>query len=252
MGCPTVDGYTVEPVDRRVSSEMDIGTVTRVEFPTDETTANCTLFLDELQASWFEALEHEKLKQGSLWIRMRLWVAGHLKEHVVRFRDRPKLSSKTGGHSTYTFTLEVEKRFGMMDGELFDLLLDWDPYIIGRASDRLHFLLHVWLPGIIIREIALHGEEAVKELLVLWNPEIIDRASDRLHYLLYEWLPNFTRAELKIPDSPPPEPPAVLRNLWNSDIINSRSDRLHHLMHVWLPSVKRATIGLEGWNWQKP
>lgn len=36
---------------------MEVGTVIRSEFDTDEQEATCSLLLDQFQAAWFEAFE---------------------------------------------------------------------------------------------------------------------------------------------------------------------------------------------------
>jgi hypothetical protein len=144
-----VDSYSVEPVDRRVVTETEAGTLIRVEFPGDETIANCTLFCDRIAASWFEAFEHRYLLQGSRWMLMPLYVAGHLKHHMVRFKERPKLGGKFGDHVEYTFRLQVEKRLGFLTDELVKLLLWLDPYKMMDIDSRLQVSVNVAYPRIL-------------------------------------------------------------------------------------------------------
>jgi hypothetical protein len=147
MRVPTVDGYSVEISDRRVTTEMESGNFMRVEFRSEDVIASCSAFFDSLQSAWFEAFEHDMLVQGSKWMRMPLWSSGQLSEHTVRFRERPKLVSKFGDHSTYSFRLEVEKRENMMDPELVWLLLLHDPYILLKSDERLQKCVNVSYPA---------------------------------------------------------------------------------------------------------
>lgn len=134
---PVVDGYGLDPADRRVTTEMEDGTVRRVEFDTDETVCRCSLFLGPDDAAWFEAFERDCLGQGSGWMIMPLWVGGRLTDHAVRFRERPKLASKTGGWSTYSFSLDLSGRRGLMPLDLQEGLTAVSPEDLMAASDLL-------------------------------------------------------------------------------------------------------------------
>ena len=151
MGYPVVDDYKVEPQDRRIKSEMEISTISRVEFDTDETIANCSLYLKSLQAKWFESFERDYLSQGSKWFIMPLWVGGEIIDHVVKIRDRPALSQKSGterteGYAIYTFSLDVSKREGMLPLELVDKLLYLSPYELQQTDSLLQIIVNERLP----------------------------------------------------------------------------------------------------------
>lgn len=149
MDVAVVDDYGIQVVDRRIKTEMEIGAAYRVEFPdADECTATCSLFCDELQAAFFESFEKSLLKQGSIWFKMPLWVAGELQDHTVRFSDRIQLTSKNGPYTTYTFTLDVEKREGLMDEDLAKWLLTNNPCMDTWPAAYLHFILHVRAPKV--------------------------------------------------------------------------------------------------------
>jgi hypothetical protein len=137
MKCPVVDGYGVEPQNRRVVSEMEIGAVYRVEFDTDETVVSCSLFLNGLQSNWFEAFERDLLRQGSMWFKLNLWTGGRLVEHTARFRERPKLTEKMGEYSTYSFSLDLARREGLMPTALVEVLAFIDPEEFLMAGEIL-------------------------------------------------------------------------------------------------------------------
>lgn len=149
LPAPEQTQYTMQPTDRRTKTDMEIGGINRVEFDTDEATANCQLTLDEFQAAWFEAFEANLLLQGSIWITMPIWVAGQLKEHVVMFKERPKISSVVGLHTVYSFVLQISKR-DLMNADTAELLLYYIPQDIMDLSDRLNIVVNVTMPGVTI------------------------------------------------------------------------------------------------------
>ena len=142
-----VDGYGVKVEDRRVRSDFDIGSQFRIEFDTDETVASCSLFLDRIQADWFEAFERDILVQGSRWFLMPLWVGGKLIDHLVRFRSRPELSEKRGDFSRYSFQLDVSKREGLMDSGLVWILMLFSPQELLDFHERIHNTVNFLMPG---------------------------------------------------------------------------------------------------------
>lgn len=144
-----VDNYAVEVVDRRVTSDMEIGQVSRVEFDTDETIATCSLFLDRTQAKWFEGFERDYLRQGSRWFTMPLWIGGECLDHVVKFRERPKLGGLMGGYVTYTFTLNVSKREGLFPPDITELLLHVSPKELPEIDDFLQALVNIEWPSVL-------------------------------------------------------------------------------------------------------
>ena len=143
---PVVDDYRVEPVDRRLKSEMEIGSVSRMEFDTDETVATCTLWLKSIQAKWFEGFERDLTRQGTRWFIMPLWVGGELLDHVVKFRERPKLSQKTGEYCNYSFTLDVSRREGLFPADVTEFLIDVDPAELSPLVELLQTIVNVDWP----------------------------------------------------------------------------------------------------------
>lgn len=145
---PNQDGYQVEPQDRRVTTDMEIGGRFRVEFDTDETRARCVIVLDPIQAGWLETFERDLLSQGSKWFMMPLRVGGDITDQQVRFRERPSAVSIQGPYTTYSFALDLKRREGLMPIWLAELLAIISPYFLARLRNRLHEILHKKAPKV--------------------------------------------------------------------------------------------------------
>ena len=146
MPAPQKSGYVAAPVDRRTKTDMEIGARLRTEFDTDESTATCKLTLSDFEAGWLETFEHKVLAQGAIWIKMPIWSAGRVSQHVVRFKDRPKLTGLVGLHGTYEFTLDIAER-NLLSRDYAEVLIDYSPELLMLFSERLHHVLHVEMPG---------------------------------------------------------------------------------------------------------
>lgn len=149
MPRPLQDGYSVEPEDRRLTTQTDAGTIIRREFGTNEAVAECTLVLNPMQAAWFEALEHAVLGQGSQWFEFPLWVGGEVSMHRVRFLSRPRSGGIIGNHTRYEFTLQVGER-AMLPDEDYELITRLAVRDAGAFVNLLHIILHVESPGLTI------------------------------------------------------------------------------------------------------
>jgi hypothetical protein len=132
MPKPQRTGYQIEPVDRRQKTEMEIGSIYRVEFDTDETVIQCTMILcNRLQLEFFQAFERDCLRQGTRWFQMPLWIDGQqnkeLEWYNCRFRERPKFSGLIGvTHITVTMKLEIERR-ELLDIAVMEILMLYGP-----------------------------------------------------------------------------------------------------------------------------
>lgn len=137
------NGYSYEPTDRRSKTDMEVGSVLRVNFDTDETTLDCTLILNAVQAQWFEKFERDFLSQGARWFQMPIQIANCIEWHTVRFASRPKAASLIGPfHTSYTLKLDVQKRDLKLCDEVVDLLLCLDPSEIKNSAD---YVKSFWL-----------------------------------------------------------------------------------------------------------
>ncbi|MFT4301691.1 MAG: hypothetical protein QM579_08055 [Desulfovibrio sp.] len=147
MPPPEKDGYNLQPVDRRTKTEMEIGGIVRAEYDTDEATCQCRLTLSEMESAWFEAFEANLLKQGTIWIDMPLWSAGQVTRHVVRFKDRPKITGFVGLHTVYDFALDVSGR-NLWSADVVEFLALYSPDAAVLWSDALHPVLHIQAVGV--------------------------------------------------------------------------------------------------------
>lgn len=127
--------YSYEPVDRRSRTEMEVGSVLRVNYDTDETTLNCILILNRFESAWFEAAERTALWQGSQWIEMPIQTGGFINMHTVRFKARPKASIKAPFYTQYSLTLELEKRELEMCDSLAQFLFCFAPDEVCGVAD---------------------------------------------------------------------------------------------------------------------
>lgn len=156
MPVPQKAGYGMQPVDRRTKTDMEIGSRLRAEFDTDETTCTCKIILSDFEAGWLETFEHKVLAQGTIWITMPIWSAGTVSQHVVRFKDRPRLSEIRGQHGVYEFSLDIAAR-NLLSQDFAEVLIYYSPETLTLLSDKLHHVLHVEMPRVTILPDTLWG-----------------------------------------------------------------------------------------------
>lgn len=138
MPKPQRSEYGYEPVDRRSKTDMEVGSVLRVNFDSDETTLDCTLILNAVQSQWFEKFERDMLNQGATWFQMPIMIAGCIEWHTVRFASRPKAGNLIGPyHTTYTLRLDIERRDLKLCDEVAELLLCMTPNDLLATIPRL-------------------------------------------------------------------------------------------------------------------
>lgn len=102
--------YSYNPTDRRTKTDMEVGSVLRVNYDTDETTLNCQIILNRVQSQWFEIFERNLQNQGARWFRMPIQIAGCIEWHTVRFASRPKASIMAPHYTRYDLQLDIWKR----------------------------------------------------------------------------------------------------------------------------------------------
>ena len=144
MPAPQQDSFSIQPEDRRLTSETEAGSIVRYQFGTDVNVADCTLILNRVQSAWFEQFERSVLRQGSVWFDFPLWIGGEVVYESCRFKTRPKAGSLIGLHTTYTFSLYVSKRsqlaFPVCLAEVF---VCWPPCFFFEFDDALREALGV-------------------------------------------------------------------------------------------------------------
>lgn len=143
---PKHESYGYSPTDRRIKTNMEIGSRYRVPYDTDETVVNCSFLLHFKQLYFFESLEKHLLSQGSKWFEMPLMVGGRIETHIVRFKDRPKIGDFSGDYAIVTMVLDVEERMLMSYNEIMMDYLFGPDYGLEFAN-RLHEVLHVEASG---------------------------------------------------------------------------------------------------------
>lgn len=139
MPAPQQDSFSIQPEDRRLTSETEAGAIIRKQFDTDMLVADCTLILNRTQAAWFEVFELNVLRQGTVWFDFPLWIGGEVVYEKCRFKTRPKAGNLIGLHTTYTFQLHVSKRTQLaFDSDcLMELLACWPPCFFVRLDREL-------------------------------------------------------------------------------------------------------------------
>lgn len=148
MPKPQRASYSYEVTDRRSRTDMEVGSIVRVEYDTDENRLTCTLTCNKLQSAWFEMFERDVLAQGSRWFEMPLQTEGRIEWHTVRFSARPKASLTGASHTSYSLTLDVEKRPDAMCPELVELLVCVSPTDLCCAAENLRHVMHDIIPSI--------------------------------------------------------------------------------------------------------
>ena len=142
MPLPQQEQYSYEPTERRTRTDMEVGSVIRVNFDTDETVVTCTLILSQIQSAWFEQFERHVLIQGSRWFKMPLQSSGVVGWHTVRFKSRPKATAYGPMHTSYSLTLELEKRPDVLCPQLVEFITCASPDALCRTSSALTQGLH--------------------------------------------------------------------------------------------------------------
>lgn len=139
MPKPQRNNYGYDVTDRRSRTDMEVGSLIRVNYDTDETTLDCTLVCNAIQAQWFEKFERDMLSQGSQWFQMPIMIAGCIEKHTVRFASRPKAGSLVGPYFTsYQLRLDVQERDLKLCDQLMDFMLCISPKHIMKTSDAAH------------------------------------------------------------------------------------------------------------------
>lgn len=148
MPKPQRASYQYEAVDRRSRTDMEVGSIVRVEYDTDESKITCTMTCNRVQSAWFEIFEREMLAQGSRWFEMPLQSEGRIEWHTVRLAARPKASLTGATHTSYSLTLDVEKRPDAMCLELVELLTCISPADLCCTAENLRHAMHEIVPSV--------------------------------------------------------------------------------------------------------
>jgi hypothetical protein len=135
MPKPQRTGYSYEVTDRTLNTDMEIGSIPRVEFDTDETVVTCSMVLcNRLQLEFYEAFERDCLRQGTKWFQMPIWMTGQIEWYNCRFVGRPKVAPDRGvTHATVSMKLQIERR-NLLDPDIVEVLMIFGPDITGQLN----------------------------------------------------------------------------------------------------------------------
>lgn len=138
MPAPQQDSFSIQPEDRRLTSETEAGSIIRYQFDSDVNVAECTLILNRTQAAWFELFERDMVRQGTVWFDFPLWIGGEIAYESCRFKTRPKAGNLIGLHTTYTFSLYVSKRTQLAFPPcLAEVFVCWPPCFFEKLNGLL-------------------------------------------------------------------------------------------------------------------
>ena len=179
MPVPLRDGYSVKPVDRTLRTEMEIGSVKRVLYDTDETHVALSFCLSREQHLWFQGFEREMLCHGTRWFELPLLIGEGVEYYKVQIIGRPEFGRFFGypERCFATFTVQIEKR-KLLDGEVAEVLMVLSPSEIRILSNTLHLVLHTEMPGV-----TNYNFIEPQELIII---------EDNLHRVLHVQMPGVT------------------------------------------------------------
>ena len=156
--------YGYQPTDRRTRTDMEVGSIVRVNFDTDETQFTCSLLLDRMQSAWFEVFERDMLNQGAHWFEIPLQSGGEITWHKARFQTRPKASLPGPWHTTYSFTLEVDKRPATLCPQIAEFLTCASPQDLCRSGEAMRRAMQEVVPSIDLPDFWAVRETAPEEV----------------------------------------------------------------------------------------
>lgn len=150
MPKPQRTSYSYEPTDRRTRTDMEVGSILRVNYDTDETKITCTVVLNQTQAAWFETFERHILAQGSRWFQMPLQSGGMLNWHTVRFNSRPKATVIAPFHTQFSLSLDVDKRPDVLCPQVAELLFCLSAADLCGSAQSLRQAMQEVVPSIVL------------------------------------------------------------------------------------------------------
>jgi hypothetical protein len=129
MPMPQRTGYGYEVTDRTLNTDMEISSLSRVEFDTDETTITCTMVLcNRGELEFYEAFERDCLRHGTRWFQMPIWMTGKIEWYNCRFMGRPKVTPDGPNYASVTMKMKIERR-ELLDPDILEVLMIFGPGI---------------------------------------------------------------------------------------------------------------------------
>lgn len=144
---PTVQGYSVQPEDAILRTEMEAGLARqRRRFTNVPTKVSVRWIMRRDQYAIFEAWYRWQAKEGANWFTITLLGGLGLLEQEARFTRQFSARLLAGG-TLWEITSELEIRERpVLDEGMLNLLLSEDPQGLLFAGNNLHILVHQTLP----------------------------------------------------------------------------------------------------------
>ncbi len=144
---PTVQGYSVQPEDAILRTEMEAGLARqRRRFTNVPTKVSVRWIMRRDQYPIFEAWYRWQAKEGANWFTITLLGGLGLLEQEARFTRQFSARLLAGG-TLWEITSELEIRERpVLDEGLLNLLLSEDPAGLIFSGNSLHILVHQTLP----------------------------------------------------------------------------------------------------------
>ena len=144
---PTISGYSIKPDDAIIRTDMESGPARqRRRFSQTPSKIAVRWVMNQEQFSLFEAWYKFHAKEGAEWFDIQLLGGLGLLEQEARFIQQFEAGLYKGLLWEITAELEIRDRPTLSEGAL-DILLDSDPVKLGRTVERLHFLVHTFIPN---------------------------------------------------------------------------------------------------------
>ena len=108
---------------------MEVGSVRRVEYRTDETSARCAVIMTREEVERMRRWVRVELKHGTRWFLMPLQSAGNIDMHTARLKGMPKVETFSGLHMKVSLDLDVWRRENPMCSWVTELLVCRPPEV---------------------------------------------------------------------------------------------------------------------------
>lgn len=144
---PTVQGYSVQPEDAILRTEMEAGLARqRRRFTNVPTKVSVRWIMRRDQYAIFEGWYRWQAKEGANWFTITLLGGLGLLDQEARFTRQFSARLLAGG-TLWEITSELEIRERpVLDEGLLNLLLSEDPAGLIFSGNNLHILVHQTLP----------------------------------------------------------------------------------------------------------
>lgn len=143
---PTIQGYSVQPNDSILRTEMEAGPARqRRRFTQTPTRVGVRWVMRQDQFALFESWYRFQAREGGAWFEIELLGGLGLLEQEARFTRQFQAQLFAGVLWEISSELEIRER-PVLDEGLLALLLDEDALGIITAADGLHALVHRHLP----------------------------------------------------------------------------------------------------------